>query len=137
MFVADILAIGLLWGVWFLVGEVNEAIDSNSEKIIFYGRLFLILIVLVLPILHIIATIEFMKPGIIDRINIKGISINWLLVILVGTLIAFSIGLKAYFINHIEKSGYVYCPAQSEWTSFSKIYVFVRGDSECESIRLE
>lgn len=133
----DILAIALLWLVWHAVGEINQAIGRKAETIEFYGRIFLLLTVLIVPILHIIGTIEFLKPGTLEKNIIKGIDINWFLVIVLGFLIALSFFVKQYFITHIEDSGYVYCPDQSRRTSFSMIYVFVRSDSGCNSIGLE
>jgi hypothetical protein len=114
-----------------MVGDINQAIDIKSDAIEFYGHLFLILIVLVLPTLHIFATIEFLKPETIKKFNIKGIDANKLLLIILVLLIAISFYLKYYFINHIENAGYVYCEEKSRRTSFSKIYVFVRSNSEC------
>lgn len=133
MFVVDMLAITLLWIVWHAVGEIYQAIDSETEIIKFYGNLFFLLIVMVGPVLHIIATIEFLKPGTIGNVIVKGININKFLVLLLMVLIVLSFALKHYLINHIEDAGYVYCAEKNERASFSKIYVFVRGSKNCES----
>lgn len=133
MFVVDMLAIALLWVVWHAVGEVYQSIDSKTDIIKFYGNLFFLLVVMVGPALHIIATIEFLKPGTLEKVIIKGININKFLVLLLVALIALSFYLKHYFINHIEDAGYVYCADKNERASFSKIYVFVRSSRDCES----
>jgi hypothetical protein len=133
MFVVDMLAIALLWVVWHAVGDIYQAIDSKTDIIKFYGNLFFLLVVIVGPALHIIATIEFLKPGTFDKVIIKGININKFLVILLGVLIGLSFYLKHYLINQIEDAGYVYCAEKNERASFSKIYVFVKSSKDCES----
>jgi hypothetical protein len=133
MFVVDILAITLLWVVWHAVGDIYQAIDSKTDIIKFYGNLFFLLVVIVGPALHIIATIEFLKPGTFDKVIIKGININKFLVILLGVLIGLSFYLKHYLINQIEDAGYVYCAEKNERASFSKIYVFVKSIEDCKS----
>jgi hypothetical protein len=133
MFVVDMLAIALLWVVWHAVGEICQAIDSKTDIIKFYGNLFFLIVVMVGPALHIIATIKFLKPGTFDKVIIKGININKFIVLLLVALIALSFYLKHYFINHIEDAGYVYCAEKNEWASFSKIYVFVKSSKDCES----
>jgi hypothetical protein len=133
MFVVDMLAITLLWVVWHAVGDIYQAIDSKTDIIKFYGNLFFLLVVIVGPALHIIATIEFLKPGTFDKVIIKGININKFLVILLGVLIGLSFYLKHYLINQIEDAGYVYCAEKNERASFSKIYVFVKSIEDCKS----
>lgn len=132
MFVVDMLAIALLWVVWHAVDEIYQAIDIRADIIKFYGNLFFLLLVMVGPALHIIATIEFLKPGTFDKTIMKGITINTFLVILLVALIALSFYLKHYLINHIKDAGYVYCAEKNERASFSKIYVFVRSSKDCE-----
>jgi hypothetical protein len=85
------------------------------------------------PAIHFVATIEFLKPGTLDKVIIKGININKFLVLLLGILIAFSFYLKHYLINQIEGAGYVYCAEKNEQASFSKIYVFVKSSEDCKS----
>jgi len=132
LLVLDLFAIVALWVLWYLVGDINQDIDSNADTIEFYGNQFLMLITLGLPALHIIVIIELLKPGFTDKDIIKGININLFLILLLVSLVALSFGVKLYFINHIENSGYVYCQEKSRRTSFSKIYVFVRNGSECD-----
>jgi hypothetical protein len=133
MFVVDMLAITLLWVVWHAVGDIYQAIDSKTDIIKFYGNLFFLLVVMVGPALHIIATIEFLKPATFDKVIIKGININKFLVILLGVLIGLSFYLKHYLINQIEGAGYIYCAEKNERASFSKIYVFVKSIEDCKS----
>ena len=133
MFVVDILAIALLWVVWHAVGEIYQAIDIKTGIIKFYGNLFFLLVVMVGPVLHIIATIEFLKPGTFDKVIFKGININKFLLLLLVALIALSFYMKHYFINQIKDAGYVYCVENNERASFSKIYVFVRSSKDCDS----
>lgn len=134
MFVVDMLAITLLWVVWHAVGDIYQAIDSKTCIIKFYGNLFFLLVVMVGPALHVIATVEFLKPGIFDKVVIKRININKFLVLLLGVLIALSFYLKHYLINQIEDAGYVYCAEKNERASFSKIYVFVKSSDDCKSL---
>lgn len=131
MIVVDLLAISLLWVIWHAVGETIEDIDSKIEAIKFYGNLFLMLIVLLGPLLHVICTIEFLRPGTFDNYIFGKIGVNQLLLFSLIALIGFSFFLKYNFINYIENRGYVYCAEKSERSTFSKVYVFVRTVSDC------
>lgn len=133
MFAVDFLVAALLWLVWYEVRKVNLAIDSNADTIRLYGSIFMILIGLIVPALHAIFTINFLWPGFADKNMAKGISINWFIILLFASLFAFSFCVKIYFIEHIESRGYTYCPEKIESTSFSKILVFVRQESDCIS----
>lgn len=133
MFFIDLLAVVLICVVWHELIETAEEINSNTSLIKFYGNLFLILIIWIGPVIHIIGTVEFLRPGaLINKVFWK-IDVNRFLVILLVASIAIAFLLKSHFINYIEKSGYVYCPQKSEWTTFSKEYVFVRSSEDCNS----
>lgn len=132
MFAIDALVLGLLLIIWFEVRDINQSIVSQADRIEFYGQIFLILVVLVAPVLHIMATMEFLKPGIAKKMVIWRLDANWLLILFTVGMVALSFGLKRHTIKHIEKSGYVYCDELSHWTSFSKVYVFFRSGLACE-----
>lgn len=131
MFFVDVLAFTLLWVIWHEVSETLAEIDSRADSIKFYGNLFFLLIISVGPVLHVLTTIEFLRPGTWKKTVIKGIDVNRFVLIFLGLLITLSFFLKHSFINHIENSGYVHCAEKSKWASFSKEHVFVRSSPEC------
>lgn len=126
MFFVDMLAVVLFWIVWHELTETIGEMDSKASIVKFYGNLFLMLIIWIGPVIHIIGTIEFLKPGTVIKRTVWGIDVNRFLVILLVVSIAVAFFLKHHIFNYIEKRGYVYCAEKSEWTTFSKEYVFVR-----------
>lgn len=127
----DILAFALLWAVLHRVGATFEEINSKIDTIKFYGQLFMMLIGLVGPALHILFTIEFLKPGTLNKEIIKGLDTNKLLWLILAASVALAYISKYNFINYIENNGYTYCAEMSERATFSKVYVFVRNGVDC------
>lgn len=131
MILVDLISIMILWIIWHGMGKVSEAINGEAGSIEFYGNLFLMIVILMGPLLHIIGTINFFKPDIFKKKHGKGISINQIVLIMLVSLIALSFCFKYAFINYIENHGYAYCAQKSKRSSFSKIYVFVKSNSDC------
>lgn len=133
MFFIDLFAASLLWIVWYEVNENIGAADAGADVIKFYGHFFFFIIIVIGPVLHILGTMEFFKPGTLKKNIIWKIDASKFLIVFLISLVGLSFYLKHHFIRHIENQGYHYCAEKSKRTSFSKEYVFIKNSAECKA----
>jgi hypothetical protein len=125
----DIAAIGFLSWLYISHVDLTMALANQADIISFNNRIYFLGAAVLIPLVHVIAVLEAIKPQVLTKSIKTGISY-----FLVGTLMIFLI-LPFVLTHRIEtmlvKRSYYYCDEASFHGTVSNTLVYVKNQQLC------
>jgi hypothetical protein len=125
----DIAAIGFLYWLYVSHVELTNALANQANIVSFNNRIYFLGAAVLIPLVHVIAVLEAIKPQVLTK-RIKT-GINYFLV---GTLVIFLV-LPFVLTHRIEsmlaKRSYYYCDEASFHGTVSNTLVYVKNPQMC------